>query len=294
MCVFWRVLKRFTSLRSASYEAPSQKHAKYKLRYTAPQENHRFRMMQDEDLLRYSRQIMLPEMDIAGQQKLLDATVLIIGMGGLGCPAAMYLAAAGVGHLIIADDDIVEITNLQRQIAHSQADIGQAKVQSALATLQGLNPNVRITALNERLDQARLAQLLPEVTVALDACDNFSTRFALNQACVDQRVPLVSGAAIRMEGQVAVFDSRDDSSPCYQCLYRLGDDEQATCATNGVMAPVVGIIGAVQAMEAIKLITGIGSPLTGRLLLLDAKNLQWREMRLPKDPQCKACGGAGH
>ena len=251
-------------------------------------------MMQDEDLLRYSRQIMLPEMDIEGQQKLLDATVLIVGMGGLGCPAAMYLAAAGVGHLIIADDDTVELTNLQRQIAHSQANIGQAKVQSALATLQGLNPSVRITALEERLDQARLAQLLPEVTVALDACDNFSSRFALNQACIDQRVPLVSGAAIRMEGQVAVFDSRDESSPCYQCLYRQGDDAQATCATNGVMAPVVGIIGAVQAMEAIKLITGIGSPLTGRLLLLDAKNLQWREMRLPKDPQCKACGGARH
>lgn len=251
-------------------------------------------MMQDADLLRYSRQIMLPEMDIAGQQKLLDATVLILGMGGLGCPAAMYLAAAGVGHLIIADDDHVELTNLQRQIAHSQANIGQAKVQSALATLHGINPNVRVTPIEERLDHARIAQLLPQVTVALDACDNFSTRFALNRACVEQRVPLVSGAAIRMEGQVAVFDSRDESSPCYQCLYRLGDDEQATCATNGVMAPVVGIIGAVQAMEAIKLITGIGSPLTGRLLLLDAKNLQWREMRLLRDPQCQVCGEAPH
>lgn len=292
MCVFWRVLKRFTPLLSASYEAPNQKHVKYKLRYTASQENHRFRTMQDEDLLRYSRQIMLPEMDIEGQQKLLDATVLILGMGGLGCPAAMYLAAAGVGHLIIADDDTVELTNLQRQIAHSQANIGQPKVQSALSTLQGLNPNVRITALEERLDQTRLAQLLPEVTVALDACDNFSTRFALNQACIDHKVPLVSGAAIRMEGQVAVFDSRDEASPCYQCLYRLGDDEQANCATNGVMAPVVGIIGAVQAMETIKLITGIGSPLTGRLLLLDAKSLQWREMRLPRDPQCSACSRA--
>lgn len=246
--------------------------------------------MQDEELLRYSRQIMLPEMDVAGQQKLIDATVLIVGMGGLGCPAAMYLAAAGVGHLIIADDDIVELTNLQRQIAHNQSTIGQAKVDSAAATLKHLNPNVRITALKERLDSERLEEILPQVTLALDACDNFTTRFALNQACVKTGVPLVSGAAIRMEGQVAVFDSRDDKSPCYQCLYRMGDDEQATCATNGVMAPVVGIIGAVQAMEAIKLITGVGEPLTGKLLLLDARSMQWREMRLPRDPQCPACG----
>ncbi len=250
--------------------------------------------MQDEELLRYSRQIMLPEMDVAGQQKLIDATVLIVGMGGLGCPAAMYLAAAGVGHLIIADDDIVELTNLQRQIAHNQGTIGQAKVDSAAATLQHLNPNVRITALKERLDGQRLQEILPQVTLALDACDNFTTRFALNQACVEARVPLVSGAAIRMEGQVAVFDSRDEQSPCYQCLYRLGDDEQANCATNGVMAPVVGIIGAVQAMEAIKLLAGVGEPLTGKLLLLDARSMQWREMRLPRDPKCPACGSHSH
>ena len=246
--------------------------------------------MQDEELLRYSRQIMLPEMDVAGQQKLIDATVLIVGMGGLGCPAAMYLAAAGVGHLIIADDDIVELTNLQRQIAHNQDTIGQAKVDSAAATLRHLNPNVRISALNERLDSARLQQILPQVTLALDACDNFTTRFALNQACVEAQVPLVSGAAIRLEGQVAVFDTRDAKSPCYQCLYRLGDDEQASCATNGVMAPVVGIIGAIQAMEAIKLITGIGESLSGKLLLLDARSMQWREMRLPRDPKCSVCG----
>ena len=246
--------------------------------------------MQDEELLRYSRQIMLPEMDVAGQQKLIDATVLIVGMGGLGCPAAMYLAAAGVGHLIIADDDIVELTNLQRQIAHNQDTIGQAKVDSAAATLRHLNPNVRISALNERMDSARLQQILPQVTLALDACDNFTTRFALNQACVEAQVPLVSGAAIRLEGQVAVFDTRDAKSPCYQCLYRLGDDEQASCATNGVMAPVVGIIGAIQAMEAIKLITGIGESLSGKLLLLDARSMQWREMRLPRDPKCSVCG----
>lgn len=248
--------------------------------------------MRDEELLRYSRQIMLPEMDVAGQQKLLDATVLIVGMGGLGCPAAMYLAAAGVGHLIIADDDTVEITNLQRQIAHGQADVGQPKVQSALATLKGLNPDVRITALQQRLTVAELDEIVPTATLVLDACDNFTTRFELNQACVRHRVPLVSGAAIRMEGQVAVFDSRDATSPCYQCLYKLGDDEQATCARNGVMAPVVGIIGAVQAMEAIKMIAGVGKSLTGRLLLLDARNMQWREMRLPRDPHCAACGAA--
>jgi len=245
--------------------------------------------MQDDELLRYSRQIMLPEFDVAGQQKLLDATVLILGMGGLGCPAAMYLAAAGVGHLIIADDDIVELTNLQRQIAHGQSSLGQPKVTSALQTLRELNPQVRVTPLQQRLDEAALDDILPGVTLALDACDNFTTRFALNAACVRHRVPLVSGAAIRMEGQVAVFDSRNDDSPCYQCLYRLGDDEQATCSRNGVMSPVVGIVGAVQAMEAIKIISGVGTPLTGRLLLLDARDMRWREMRLPRDPQCPAC-----
>lgn len=245
--------------------------------------------MRDEELLRYSRQIMLPEFDVAGQQKLLDATVLILGMGGLGCPAAMYLAAAGVGHLIIADDDIVELTNLQRQIAHGQSSLGQPKVTSALKTLHELNPEVKVTPLQQRLDEVALDDILPNVTLALDACDNFTTRFALNTACVHHRVPLVSGAAIRMEGQVAVFDTRHDDSPCYQCLYRLGDDEQATCSRNGVMSPVVGIVGAVQAMEAIKMIAGVGTTLTGRLLLLDARDMHWREMRLLRDPQCPAC-----
>lgn len=250
--------------------------------------------MRDEELLRYSRQIMLSEMDVAGQQKLLDATVLIVGMGGLGCPAAMYLAAAGVGHLIIADDDTVEITNLQRQIAHGQQSLGQPKVLSAQQTLRNLNPDVRITPLQKRLSETDLDALVPTVTLVVDACDNFTTRFALNKACVRHRVPLVSGAAIRMEGQVAVFDSREESSPCYQCLYRLGDDEQATCSRNGVMAPVVGIIGSVQAMEAIKVISGVGKSLTGRLLLLDARSMQWREMRLPRDPECAVCGVARH
>tara|TARA_B110000240_G_scaffold13207_1_gene13705 strand:- start:93 stop:797 length:705 start_codon:yes stop_codon:yes gene_type:complete len=233
---------------------------------------------------------MLPQMDVAGQQKLIDATVLIVGMGGLGCPAAMYLAAAGVGHLIIADDDLVELTNLQRQVAHSQSMIGEPKVVSAQQTLLGLNPDLKITALQKRLEGSELSEAVGQADLIVDACDNFTTRFAINSACIEHGKPLVSGAAIRMEGQVTVFDSRNPTSPCYQCLYSQGDDENASCSENGVMAPLVGIIGAVQAMEAIKLLTGIGESLTGRLLLLDASTLQWREMRLPRDSSCGACG----
>ncbi|MCG8413101.1 MAG: molybdopterin-synthase adenylyltransferase MoeB [Pseudomonadales bacterium] len=245
--------------------------------------------MKDDALLRYSRQIMLPEMDVAGQQKLVDATVLIVGMGGLGCPVAMYLAAAGVGHLILADDDTVELTNLQRQIAHSQQDIGKSKVESVQSTLLGLNPDVQLTLVHDRLEGNALDSAVAQSDLVLDCCDNFTTRFAVNRSCIQQRVPLVSGAAIRMEGQVAVFDINDGESPCYQCLYQEGDDADASCATNGVMAPVVGIIGSVQAMEAIKLLAGIGESLAGRLLLLDAKSMQWREMKLPRDPNCPAC-----
>ena len=246
--------------------------------------------MKDEQLLRYSRQIMLPQMDVAGQQKLIDATVLIVGMGGLGCPAAMYLAAAGVGHLIIADDDLVELTNLQRQVAYSQSMIGEPKVVSSQQTLLGLNSDLKITALQKRLEGSELSEAVGQADLIVDACDNFTTRFAINSACIEHGKPLVSGAAIRMEGQVTVFDSRNPTSPCYQCLYSQGDDEDASCSENGVMAPLVGIIGAVQAMEAIKLLTGIGESLTGRLLLLDASTLQWREMRLPRDSSCGACG----
>lgn len=245
--------------------------------------------MDDQQLLRYSRQIMLPELDIAGQQKLLDASVLIIGMGGLGCPLAMYLAAAGVGHLAIADDDTVELTNLQRQIAHGEQNIGHSKVESAANTLAALNPEVKLTLLNTRLQGEDLRQAVKNRTVVVDATDNFSTRFAINDACLEARVPLVSGAAIRMEGQVTVFDSNREESPCYQCLYREGDDDDASCSRNGVMAPVVGIIGSVQAMETIKLIAGIGESLVGRLLLLDGRSMQWRELRLRRDPQCPAC-----
>lgn len=235
---------------------------------------------------------MLPEMDIAGQQRLVDASVLIIGMGGLGCPAAMYLAGAGVGHLLLADDDKVDLTNLQRQIAHSQSDIGRSKVASVQQTLLGLNPDVKITALPERLLGDALVAAVARADVVVDASDNFATRFAINRACVQQRKPLVSGAAIRMEGQVAVFDSRQPESPCYRCLYTEGEDDDASCARNGVMAPLVGIIGAVQAMETIKVITGIGTTLAGRLLLLDGAGMQWREMRLPRDPDCPVCGNS--
>jgi len=248
--------------------------------------------MKDEQLLRFSRQIMLPTMDVAGQQELVDATVLIVGMGGLGCPAAMYLSAAGVGHLVIADDDTVEITNLQRQIAHEQSNLGESKVSSAEATLKGLNPDVRITQIKNRLEGDLLEQAIVSADVVVDASDNFNTRFAVNQSCLKNKKPLVSGAAIRMEGQVAVFDSENPESPCYQCLYSECDDDDASCSQNGVMAPLVGIIGSVQAMGTIKLITGIGNSLVGRLLLLDAATMQWREMKLPRDPSCPACGGS--
>ena len=233
---------------------------------------------------------MLPEMDVAGQQKLVDASVLIIGMGGLGCPAAMYLSAAGVGHLIIADDDTVELTNLQRQIAHGQTNLGESKVASAEAALKGLNPDVQVKRIEQRLEGEALDQAVAGADVVVDASDNFTTRFAINRSCIKNGKPLVSGAAIRMEGQVAVFDSQDPQSPCYQCLYSEGDDDDASCSHNGVMAPLVGIIGSVQAMETIKIITDIGSNLTGRLLLLDATTMQWREMKLPRDESCPACG----
>ena len=246
--------------------------------------------MKDEQLLRFSRQIMLPEMDVEGLKKLLDATVLIIGMGGLGCPASMYLAAAGVGRLIIADDDEVELTNLQRQIAHSQSKLGQTKVTSAQQSLLELNSDLKITAVYERLKGDRLDKFVHQADVVVDACDNYETRFAVNRSCLMNSKPLVSGAAIRMEGQVAVFDSHNSESPCYQCLYQECGDEDATCANNGVMAPLVGIIGSVQAMEVIKIITGIGESLVGKLLVLDASIMQWREIELTRDPGCAACG----
>jgi len=246
--------------------------------------------MNNDQLLRYSRHILLPQMDVAGQEALLDATVLVIGLGGLGCPAAMYLASSGIGHLVLADADTVDLTNLQRQIAHGTGNIGMSKVASAAESIARLNDTVRVTKLDQRLEGDALDAAVKGADVILDCTDNFSTRFAINAAAVKYKVPLVSGAAIRLEGQVSVFDVRDAGNPCYQCLYQDGDDMQLSCSESGVMAPLVGIIGTLQALEAIKLITGIGSTLTGRLLFLDAQTMQFREMKLKKNPACPCCG----
>jgi molybdopterin-synthase adenylyltransferase len=245
--------------------------------------------MKDEELLRYSRQILLPELDVAGQEKLLNAKVLVVGMGGLGSPAAMYLAAAGVGSLTIADFDRVDLSNLQRQIIHTSERISMSKVESAAQTLAALNPSTHIVPIGERLNPETLQAVVNLVDVVLDCSDNFTTRFAINRACVSGGVPLVSGAAIRLEGQIAVFDPRRNDSPCYRCLYDEVDDEQLSCAQNGVLAPLVGIIGSMQALETIKLLAEFGDSLVGRLQILDAKSIHWRELALTKDPQCPVC-----
>lgn len=248
-------------------------------------------MMDDQQLLRYSRQIMLPEVDIDGQDKLLAARVLVIGLGGLGSPVALYLAAAGVGHLALSDFDAVDLSNLQRQIAHRHTDIGRLKVESARDQVLALNPQTQVTTLHQRLEGDALLEQVGLADVVVDCCDNFVTRFAINHACVQQRKPLVSGAAIRLEGQVSVFDSRDPSSPCYRCLFPDGGDDAAlTCADSGVLAPLVGMIGTTQALEALKLLTGFGTSLVGRLLLLDARHLEWRSLNLARDPGCPECG----
>jgi adenylyltransferase/sulfurtransferase len=242
-------------------------------------------MLNDEQLLRYSRQIMLPDVDIDGQEKLLAAKVLIVGLGGLGSPVAMYLAAAGVGHLVLADFDTVDLSNLQRQIVHTSARIGVNKAVSAAQTLRELNSDIVLTCIENLLDADGLAALLQDVTAVVDCSDNFATRFALNAACVAAKVPLISGAAIRLEGQVAVFDARSATSPCYRCLYE-DSEEDLTCAANGVLAPLVGVVGSMQALETIKVLVGFGSTLAGRLLLFDARYSQWRELTLAKYEKC--------
>ncbi|WP_409524854.1 molybdopterin-synthase adenylyltransferase MoeB [Nitrincola sp. MINF-07-Sa-05] len=249
-------------------------------------------MLSDDQLLRYSRHIMLPEVEVAGQEIWLNSRVLILGLGGLGSPVAAYLAAAGIGELVLVDDDEVDLSNLQRQILHGQDRIGMAKVESARCSLLALNPDIRITTLQQRLDGESLAQWVAQVDMVMDCTDNFTTRFALNRACFAAGVPLVSGAAIRFDGQISVYDPRTADSPCYQCLYGGGDDENLTCSESGVLAPLVGIIGAMQAMEGLKLLAGIGRPLTGRLLILDGRRMEWRELRLHKDPACPVCGQA--
>lgn len=246
--------------------------------------------MNDAQLLRYARHILLDELGIEGQEKLLAARVLIVGAGGLGSPAAMYLASAGVGHLILADDDKVEISNLQRQIMHATDRIGMTKVASGLMTLQALNPDIDVQIRTERMDAQALALQIAEVDVVLDCTDNFATRHAVNRACVLHKKPLVSGAAIRFEGQVGVFDTRDPDAPCYHCLFPEADDVEAlSCATTGVFAPIVGIIGSMQAAEAIKVIAGIGTTLKGRLQILDALDMQWHSVRVKRDPACLVC-----
>lgn len=247
--------------------------------------------MDDKQLLRYSRHILLPQVGIEGQQRLLEARVLVIGLGGLGSPVAMYLAASGVGHLVLVDHDRVELSNLQRQIAHTTNAIGVDKVASAKQTLQALNPDVRITTFNKVLDADALAEQVRLADVVVDASDNFATRFGLNRICVEQKKPLASGAAIRMEGQVTTFRADLPDSPCYRCLYKDMDELTETCSETGVLAPVVGIIGSIQAAETLKVITGAGQTLTGRLLILDAQTMEWREVRLRKDPDCPVCGG---
>lgn len=246
--------------------------------------------MNDEQLLRYSRQIMLPQVDSAGQQRLLESTVLVTGAGGLGSPVALYLAAAGVGRLLIADHDTVDLSNLQRQIAHTTADIGRAKTASARDRIAALNPDVRVECIDVRLTPAELDRLVPGTDLVVDGTDNFTTRFAINNACVRHRVPLVSGAATRLEGQVAVFDARQPEAPCYRCLYREGAELDETCTQTGVLAPVVGMIGTIQATEALKVLAGFGEPLIGRLLVVDAASMDFRTLRLRRDPACPVCG----
>jgi molybdopterin/thiamine biosynthesis adenylyltransferase len=250
-----------------------------------------FPPMNDQQLLRYSRHILLDAIGIEGQERLLAAHALVIGAGGLGSPAAFYLASAGVGHITLVDHDTVDLTNLQRQILHTTDRIGQAKVESGRRTLAGINPDIEVTALAERLEGARLQEVVATADVVLDCSDNFATRHAVNAACVDAGVPLVSGAAIRFDGQVAVFDSTRPDAPCYACLFPPGQEfEEVQCATMGVFAPLVGIIGTTQAAEALKLLCGMGEPLAGRLLLLDAMAMDWTSIRIARNAACPVCG----
>lgn len=248
--------------------------------------------MNDNQLLRYSRHILLDEIGIEGQQRILAAHAVIVGAGGLGSPAALYLAAAGLGKITLVDDDAVDLTNLQRQILHTSARVGMAKTESGRQALAQINPEVGVATVNERVDEARLAELVHDADVVLDCTDNFATRHALNRACVRQRVPLVSGAAIRFDGQISVFDPRSGDAPCYACLFPQEQQfEEVSCASMGVFAPLVGIIGSMQAAEALKLVLGIQPSLAGRLLLLDARAMEWSNIRIARNPACAVCGG---
>jgi len=247
--------------------------------------------MNDQQLLRYSRHILLDEIDIDGQQKLLAGHALIIGSGGLGSPAAMYLAAAGIGRITLVDHDTVDLTNLQRQIMHTTGRVGMSKVESGRLALEQINPDVEVIALAERVSDVQLQALVPAATVVLDCSDNFATRHAVNRACVQHRRPLVSGAAIRFDGQISVFDARTALAPCYACLFPPDQQfEEVQCATMGVFTPLVGIIGAMQAAEALKLVAGIGLSLAGRLQIFDALSMEWTTIRLQRNSSCPVCG----
>ena len=250
--------------------------------------------MRDEQLLRYSRHILLNEIGIEGQARILASHALIIGAGGLGSPVALYLGSAGVGHITVVDHDAVDMTNLQRQIAHSMDRVGQPKVLSAQVAIAAINPEVQVTPVEARADAALLDTLVAQADVVLDCCDNFATRHAINAACVKHRKPLVSGAAIRFDGQITVYDARDSQSPCYACVFPPeATFEETRCATMGVFAPLVGIIGTMQAAEALKLLSGAGRPLTGRLLMLDGRAMEFSEVRIARQANCPVCG-AGH
>ncbi|MFV3303673.1 molybdopterin-synthase adenylyltransferase MoeB [Pseudomonas sp. NY15181] len=249
-------------------------------------------MLSDNELLRYSRQILLPQIDVDGQLRLKDSRVLIVGLGGLGAPVALYLAAAGIGELHLADFDSVDLTNLQRQIIHDTGSVGTSKVDSAIARLTAINPDVKLVAHRQALDADSLDAAVAAVDLVLDCCDNFGTREAVNAACVAAKKPLVSGAAIRLEGQLSVFDPRREESPCYHCLYGHGSEAELTCSEAGVVGPLVGLVGSLQALEALKLLAGFGEPLVGRLLLIDALGTRFRELRVKRDPQCAVCGVA--
>jgi molybdopterin-synthase adenylyltransferase len=251
--------------------------------------------MNDEQLLRYSRHILLDDLGIDGQSRILATHALIIGAGGLGSPAALYLASAGIGKITLVDDDTVDFTNLQRQILHTQARVGMAKAESGKLALGAINPEIEIVPLQQRLSGAALDNLVAEADLVLDCTDNFATRHAINRACVHHRKPLVSGAAIRFDGQISVYDLRQEDSPCYHCLFPEGEDvEEVRCAVMGVFAPLTGIIGTMQAAEALKLAAGIGRSLTGRLLLLDALEMEWRTIKFRKDADCAVCGPNGN
>jgi len=245
--------------------------------------------MNDQELLRYSKQIMLPQIEIEGQQKINDSKMLIIGMGGLGSPTALYLAAAGVGHIVIADFDQVELSNLQRQIIHSTSDIGDDKVNSAKAKLLELNPNITVTVANEIMHSDNLASLIKDVDIVLDGTDNFESRFEINKACVECHKPLISAAVIRFEGQISVFKGYEVEQPCYQCLYSEQGDGRESCVENGVLAPVAGLVGTIQALQAIKVLLGLGEQLCGELLLIDGLDLSFRKVKIVKDSECPIC-----